>query len=334
MLSQIQLYRRFFSADFVQPARTQLLIPAFTLAVPTWNGASDLLAEYALSNTNIFSIRKPVVAFGSNFVAAVRWTSADGEAYFRYVFWVDDSAVLYFPVYNGEAIGANAVIEIWSVNSAEAPALASAATLESSELVFPETCGYCCHQPGESITLVQTGPITLPPGVCNPFCDVVVVELGACTVGVDCSLMSEADCATAGGVYAGNGTTCPTPILPPPNQPAWPIPDPWVGAAFYTPIHAPGASNPTYFVGVNPGGGDPTAYTDAISPDATAAWVAETWNLFIVDVPAYTAARIVWNFVNLSGTNYTGFSVFPSMFAPDYTTSISLTYAPAVEYTV
>lgn len=327
---KLQQFKKFSTVDYIQAQRTELVIPAFTLEASTWAGASALLAEYAIGNTTKISLRKPIKAFGENFVAAVRWQSEG--VYYRFVFWEDIDAVLYFPIYNGEVIAAGAVIEIWSVNTTEAPTLASAKVLESSVLVFPSECGSCCVQPSSQVLLVQTGPIVLPPGVCNPFCDAVPSLTGACTIGNACSIMTEAQCLALGGTYGGDGSACPS-APPVPNQPAWPVPDPWEGSDWYGPIHAPSADFPSFFVGVTPSG-DPTAYTDGISPGATAAWVAKVWEEFLLNVPSYTAARIIWGFVNLTGTNYTGFSVFPDMNPANYAVSNGLTYSPVVEYTV
>lgn len=328
---KLQNFRRFSTTDYIQAQRTELVIPAFTLEASTWNGASTLLAEYAIGNTENISIKKPVSAFGENFVAAVRWRVDD--VYFRYVFWADNDAVLFFPVYNGEVIAASAVIEIWSVNTTDAPTLAENKILESSILVFPrEGCSSCCRQPSSQILLVQTGPIVLPPGECNPFCDAVESLTGACTIGEACSILTEAACIALGGTYGGDGSACPT-APEPPNQPAWPTPDPWFGSQWYGPIHAPSAAFPSFFVGVAPIG-DPTAYTDGISPGATAAWVAKVWEEFLLNVPSYTSARIIWAFVNLTDVNYTGFSVFPAMNPDNYSVSNGLTYSPVVEYIV
>jgi hypothetical protein len=42
------------------------------------------------------------------------------------------------------------------------------------------------------------------------------IAIGACCIGEDCSILSEADCIAAGGTYQGDGTDCdPNPCLPP-----------------------------------------------------------------------------------------------------------------------
>jgi hypothetical protein len=160
----------------IEPARSQIVLPAFTLSVPLWAGASTVLAEYPLANDYRFSIKQPIEAFGENIVVAIRWIE-DTDIYVRYKFFDHDDAVLNYPIYDGERIGENAVIEIWSVDSLSAPTLEDDYTFYSSVLVFPagETsgsyCPSCCSSPSSVITLVATAPSELPPdSACNPFC--------------------------------------------------------------------------------------------------------------------------------------------------------------------
>ena len=162
-------------AVIVSPQRTQIIIPAFILSVPTWIGGSSLLAEFPIENTENFSFQLPIGVFGENFIAAIRWQSAIG-VWARYILFEHDDAVLAYPLYAGEKIGENAVLEIWSVDSVLNPELEDAFTLFSSILVFPpgyitNFCNYCCDNGSSIINLVMTDPTELPPGAeCNPFC--------------------------------------------------------------------------------------------------------------------------------------------------------------------
>ena len=160
----------------IEPQRVQIVIPAFILDVPAWPGSSGILAEAPFLNTVPFSIKLPIGAFGSNFIAAIRWIE-DTDIYVRYVLFNHDDAVLHYPLYNGEQIGANAVLEIWSVDSLLPPTLLDDFTLLSSEFVFPNgersnygSCNSCCENPELILTLAFTPPSELPPGECNPFC--------------------------------------------------------------------------------------------------------------------------------------------------------------------
>lgn len=169
-----QQFNKFRDVTLIQPQRMKLILPAFILASSAWAGASTILAEYPIGNTTYISFRKPVRKFGEAFIAAVRYYRADDDFIARYKFWDDDDAVLYYPIYNGEQLGVSAVIEIWSLNTADFPTLAANKTLETSVLGFPpsQTCASCCTNPNNEQLLVASTPSTLPPDpFCNPFCD-------------------------------------------------------------------------------------------------------------------------------------------------------------------
>lgn len=149
---KIQEFQQFTPATQVQPVRDSIVIPGFFLGSAEWLDASQLLLEFPINNTNFFSIKLPIKKFGVNFIVAIRW-EVDDEA-FRFVFWADEKAKLFFPVYSGEKIGPNAVVEIWSVNDSAAPELFSAITLLTSELIAPNYCNTCCKLP-------EATPVTL-----------------------------------------------------------------------------------------------------------------------------------------------------------------------------
>lgn len=173
----MQRFKKFSEAQVTQPLRKTMTLPAFTLATPTWLGASQRLSEYAVGNTDYyFSFKTPIRKFGINFIPAIRW-KLDNKLY-RFKLWDDSLAVLYFPVYSGEKIGLNAVMEIWSINTVAAPSLSAAKVFSSSVLVFPAPgCG--CTVTPENINLTAQTPIELPPYAhCNPFCDLAVKVFG------------------------------------------------------------------------------------------------------------------------------------------------------------
>lgn len=166
---KLQEFKKFATPRITQAVRTQLVLPAFTLPVSVWAGASVIIAEYAINNTNNFGIKLPVDEFGTDFVPAIRWV--DGDVVFRFLFFSNDSMVLFYPIYDGEVIGPDAVIEIWSVNSGGAPTLSADEILESSVLIFPNNCGVCCAQPSGSQLLTFKEPSIISPyAYCDPFC--------------------------------------------------------------------------------------------------------------------------------------------------------------------
>lgn len=167
-------FAKFRDPNVIQQQRATLEIPAFTLAIPTWTGASLILAEYPIGNDYYFSFRVPIRQFGSHFVPAIRWTV--DEVTSRYVLFEHDDAVLYFPAYDGERIGLSAVLEIWSVNSASAPTLSAARTLQISQLVWPNEANCsCCENPSQNQLLsARESSIVDVYAYCNPFCEVLV----------------------------------------------------------------------------------------------------------------------------------------------------------------
>lgn len=276
----------------MQVQRSTLVLPAFVMEAPTWTGASLILAEYAVGNTGYFSVRQNIETFGENFVLAVRYVV--DNVVLRYKFWEGLGEVLYYPVYNGEKLGPNAVFEIWSVNSASTPSLSTNQTLETSLLVFPpnQTCNACCENPSNQYLLTASAPsFTDPCAYCNPF----ILSLSR----------------------PGPGTpeTPPTPPTPPVPLPLFPIPDPYgcegeqtVGViSVYDPQRD--ASN---FVGV-PDVEDPNAYVAANGPvGCIEGWVGAVWADFLAMEIEYLQARVEWVYAPSTRLDYLATTVFPT----------------------
>ena len=149
----------------VKATRKTLVIPDFLYA-SVWPGVSQMLARYSIGNTNPFSLKRPIIQPNETFVAAVSWA----ETPYVYRYKLADLGILFFPVYNGEQIGVNAYIEIWSVASAAAAINTSDWTLTASKLVLPDLCD--CTVNTESAILYGVIPSSTPVGHnCNPFCD-------------------------------------------------------------------------------------------------------------------------------------------------------------------
>jgi len=168
---RIQDFQRFRDINLIQPQRAQLVMQGFALAPATWAGASVILAEYPIGNSYWFSFKLPVKAFGSNFVLAVRYVE-DGIA-FRYKFWEDDGEILFYPVYGGERLGPNAVLELWSVDYTDMPQLLADKTFLISVLSFPPqaNCSSCCENVDSVSLLIPTAPTIISAyAYGNSFC--------------------------------------------------------------------------------------------------------------------------------------------------------------------
>ena len=170
--------KKFLEGPAVVPARTTFILPAYTLAVPSWSGVSTIVQQYIIGNTDYnFSFKLPIPNLGSNVVFAIRWKIDD--ICYRYLLTTNSLMVLHYPTYNGERVGFDAILEMWDINNALAPTLAADANLEGSVLVFPTVDTARVQnvtQPTGSITLEATAASTLPgDGECNPFCDTFCV---------------------------------------------------------------------------------------------------------------------------------------------------------------
>jgi len=99
---------------------------------PLIYGGSFIVLEFPVVNdTSKFSfkypIKKPTV--DCNFCLCIRWLDADGVLQ-RYKFWtVGEDINPDPPIYEGQPIGTDAVIEIWNIDGNETVDLASAMTL-------------------------------------------------------------------------------------------------------------------------------------------------------------------------------------------------------------
>lgn len=169
---RIQSFKQFNPVEIIQPQRMKLVIPAFSYSPQTWIGASLIIAEFAFNNTDYwFSLRMPIAHFGANFIPAVRFVDVANSVVYRYKLYDDSRGILFYPVYFGDALGLNAVLEIWSVNTTSAPVLTAPVTLQGSVLAFPNTCGVCCTNPSLENNLAAQSISTINAyAYCNPFC--------------------------------------------------------------------------------------------------------------------------------------------------------------------
>lgn len=122
--------------------RTTLTLAAFNYNV-TWLGVSDLLSQWDINNTTEFSIKLPLTAPNATFLLCVAWEDSNSNAY-RYKLW--DGGVLHYPIYNGERIGVDAKLEVWSIGNVTA-ALTTAYVMSTSWLTEPILCGCSAFTP-------------------------------------------------------------------------------------------------------------------------------------------------------------------------------------------
>jgi hypothetical protein len=92
------------------------LLPAFEVNGIVWKGASEIVKQWTLTASKNFALRnRPTKPTNANYIACVRFRIG-GDVY-RYRLWDHADLVLpNVPLYNGEVIRRNAVLEIWNVN--------------------------------------------------------------------------------------------------------------------------------------------------------------------------------------------------------------------------
>lgn len=90
-------------------------IPAFSYSGIIWKGASEIVVQYNYTTTKNFILRTlPIKPTGVDFVPCIRYRV--GGVVYRYKLWGDIGEILpTTPMYNGEVIKKNCVIEIWNI---------------------------------------------------------------------------------------------------------------------------------------------------------------------------------------------------------------------------
>lgn len=104
------------AVQLIKDLNYKVAIPAFTCTHPTWAGASMISARVKLDVGAPWAIRLPITQL-SDCVLAIKW--AVDDVVFRYKLWDSDNAVLNFPLYAGETIPANAILELWTVDDSD-----------------------------------------------------------------------------------------------------------------------------------------------------------------------------------------------------------------------
>lgn len=156
-----------------KPTRLLATLPAFTYTPATYQTAS-ILAEYPLTNTGEISIgRLPdELTDTETFILAVRYLDENSDG-IRYVLHHPAGLSILYPNYDGQTIGASAVLEVWSNTQEVSAILATAVQIPINTLTFASdirNC-YCLPVTQNTITLAATVFEAVETGPCNPFCD-------------------------------------------------------------------------------------------------------------------------------------------------------------------
>lgn len=87
-----------------------LAVPAFTIDIPSWPGASYITHIISLPAAD-FQLLKPI-ADNAFYVLAVMWYSERSGVH-RYKLWSTGTEVLSYPLYDNQVIPANTFLEVW-----------------------------------------------------------------------------------------------------------------------------------------------------------------------------------------------------------------------------
>lgn len=94
-----------------------IALPAISFTIPSWPGASYIVGIIQLALPADFQLITPVEA-ALGYVLTVMWVDGErpGAEVKRYKLYTNTLEVLSYPIYAGETIPANAIIEIWCCN--------------------------------------------------------------------------------------------------------------------------------------------------------------------------------------------------------------------------
>jgi len=115
-LSTVVDWLTFRAVTPVTKVRSYINLPAFSYS-NTWIGASEIITQFNFSASKNFVLRnRPIPPTGVNFCLCIRWRT--GQTVYRWKLWQNVGEVLNVPLYNGELIKKNFVLEVWTTNTA------------------------------------------------------------------------------------------------------------------------------------------------------------------------------------------------------------------------
>ena len=123
------------SANVVSRVWGYFIIPVFSVTGLTWLGSSKVEQQFNYSASVNFQLRAlPAAPVGVNFCPCIRYRV--GTTSFRYKLWENVGELLYVPLYAGQIIKKNFVIEVWSTNNSEV-SLAAAIIIPANIVRLP-----------------------------------------------------------------------------------------------------------------------------------------------------------------------------------------------------
>ncbi len=134
-LTTITDWLSFRAVTPVEKVRSYVELPAFTYAA-SWVGASEIATQFNFTASKNFVLRnRPTPPSGVNFCLCIRYRV--GDVVYRWKLWQEVGEVLNVPLYNGETIKKNFVLECWTLRDATTCSLSAAIRILTSVVTIP-----------------------------------------------------------------------------------------------------------------------------------------------------------------------------------------------------
>ena len=125
-------------ANLAEWLNSYISLPIFSYSGIPWKGASEIVTQFNYTATKNFTLRElPTPPVGVNFCLVIRYRI--GMTSYRYKLWSAVGEVLNEPLYNGQIIKKNFVLEIWTVQNNTNVSLTSAINIKTSIRKIPDT---------------------------------------------------------------------------------------------------------------------------------------------------------------------------------------------------
>lgn len=159
----------------VRKTGTYFAIPAFSVDT-VWRGASQIVAKFNFSlDENINLIRDITPQEG--FCACISWKPTS-TTIVRYKLWENVGEILYVDLYNGEKIGSDFAIEIWSVQPEAGEAGGTLVTEDGIVLVTEDDMELVTEQ--DSGTLIGTQMTITFNGIALLYTTILIIPTDFC----------------------------------------------------------------------------------------------------------------------------------------------------------
>ncbi len=169
----------------LSPQQGYITLPIFEIDNLLWAGASyvSIQFDYTVAS-NISLIPVPVKPGGLNFILCVKWRV--GTTVYRYKLWDHNDGLLYVPLYTGQRVGKNFVLEVWTISSSETVSLSSPVNFYTS-LLHAQACHnrLACCPSSPSLIEGDTDSLCSGDNLFTPFPLPLPLPINSCVYWLD-----------------------------------------------------------------------------------------------------------------------------------------------------